>query len=339
MSAYELRPPTMPIPNHPGGPTPITAAELLASRWRRFFALLLDWLIVYGAPIALTIVALIMIDGSDMTATEKEDTGFGVAVLLLGGATLVYQFLYLPLLLARDGRRNGQTLGKQALGVRVVTAEGYPVTYGRALRRELLGTALIAYVIGLYFFVDYAFGLFSNRRQCLHDKIGATYVLREEIPFGDGRPPLPQNLPAPYVPAAPPYGQQPVPPYGQQPAPPFSQQPVAPYGQQPVAPYGQQSAPPAPAPAAPPTPQPAPPFGSYPSTLYDAPQEEPAEEPLYPRAADADDPPEQPATPQPPRPQSPLTARAEAPQQSWSPPRRRDGDGNDEARRAFGDDG
>lgn len=325
MSAYELRPPTM--PNQTGGPTPITAAELLASRWRRFFALLLDWLIVYGPPIGLLLVALIMIDGSDMTTSEKEDTGFGAFIVLIGGATLAYQFLYLPLLLGRDGRRNGQTLGKQALGVRVVTAEGYPVTYGRALRRELLGTALIMYVIGLYFFVDYAFGLFSSRRQCLHDKIGSTYVLREEIPFGDGRPPLPQNLPMPYTPA-PPYGQQPVPPYGQQPAPPYGQQaapPAAPPAQQPPAP--QQPA--------------APPFGSYPSTLYKQPQEEePGAEPLYPRASDADAgavaAPERPAPPEPPR--SPLTARAETPQQSWSPPRRRDGDGNDEARRAFGGD-
>lgn len=327
MSAYELRPPTM--PNQTGGPTPITAAELLASRWRRFFALLLDWLIVYGPPIGLLIVALIMIDGSDMTTSEKEDTGFGAFIVLIGGATLAYQFLYLPLLLGRDGRRNGQTLGKQALGVRVVTAEGYPVTYGRALRRELLGTALIMYVIGLYFFVDYAFGLFSSRRQCLHDKIGSTYVLKEQIPFGDGRPPLPQKLPAPYASAPPPpYAPQPAPPYGQQPAPPYGQQPAPPYGQQPAEPQHSPQ---------PPAPQPAPPFGSYPSTLYKQPQEEPAEEPTYPRSSGADaspgSAPERPATPP-----SPLTARSETAQQSWTPPRRPAGDGNDAARRAFGDD-
>lgn len=338
MSAYEPYPPQ--TPHHVGGPTPIASDALLASRWRRFFALLLDWLIVYGPAVVIMVIVGIVVTSSDMTTREQDDAGVAALVLIFGTATLIYQFVYLPLLLARDGTRNGQTLGKQALGVRVVTAEGYPVTYGRALRRELLGTALIMYVIPLYFVIDYAFGLFDGRRQCLHDKIGSTYVLKEQIPFGDGRPPLPQKLPAAYASAPPsPYAQQPAPPYGQQPAPPYGQQPAPPFGQQPAEPQQRPPQPPSPQP---PAPQPAPPFGSYPSTLYKQPQEEPADEPRYPRSPDADaspgPAPERPATPP-----SPLTARSETPQQSWTPPRRPAGDGdaddsNDAARRAFGDD-
>jgi len=251
----------------------------LASRWRRFFAICIDWLI-YIVPSAIVGVLIALVAISDeMTAQEEEDAIFAVFMLVFVVATALYLFVYLPLTMSRHGARNGQTLGKQALGVRVVTAEGVPVTYGRVMRRELLGTWLINWVTGLYFFVDYGFGLFDGRRQCLHDKIASTYVLQEQIPFGDGRPPLPLKQPAVYPPAGP-YGAPP----------PAEQQPTYP------------------APQTPSHTPPAQPFGSYPSTLYDREPELPQRE----------------------------AAPEERPRHRWSPPRQ--GDGNDEARRAFGDD-
>jgi uncharacterized RDD family membrane protein YckC len=348
MSAYDPYPPKTPSPA--GGPTPIAASELLASRWRRVFALVLDVLFLIVPFVVLAFLFGVFEDTSEYTQDELDGIVGSLALVSLA----LYVLLYLPLLMARSGARNGQTLGKQALGVRVVTAEGVPVTYGRALRRELLGNYLIALVtVLIYSIVDYAFGLFDSRRQCLHDKIGSTYVVNEAIPFGDGRPILPARVQQPVgLAAPPPWGQQPAP-YAQPPEPPGP--PAAPYGQpspqeQPASPEtprepastaygepsphygrpGQRSRPPAP-----PFRGPAPQFRNYPST-HGEPEEAPDDEPLYPRAPGADVSPERPAPPQPPR--SPLTARAETPQQSWSPPRPREDDGNDAARRAFGDD-
>jgi uncharacterized RDD family membrane protein YckC len=327
MSAHEPYPPTAPHP--PSGPTPIGASDLLASRGRRFFALCID-LLIYLAPMGVVMLLLALaVISDDMTDQEQEDAVFAVFAIVFLVATSLYLFVYLPLTMSRHGERNGQTLGKQALGVRVVTAEGVPVSYGRVMRRELLGTWVINWVTGLYSIVDYGFGLFDNRRQCLHDKIASTYVIKEHVPFGDGRPLLPPRhvtAAGAYAPPPSTYG-QPAPPYGQAPAPPYGQQPSPPYGQQPSPPYGQQPAPPYTPPAAPPYAPPA------------APPQQPAGESLYPRepgpaaAPDAAPAPQE-APPAPPAPPQPAAEPAR-PQHRWSPPRQ--GDGNDEARRAFGD--
>lgn len=183
--------PTMPPPPQPGGPTPIAASDLLASRWRRFFAITIDSLILIVPMFTAMVVCAMIVVRDDMTAREEDNALTVIMLVVLLVACALYLFAYLPLTMSRQGERNGQTLGKQALGVRVVTAEGVPVTYGRVMRRELLGTWLINMVTGLYSIADYGFGLFDGRRQCLHDKIASTYVLQEQIPFGDGRPPLP----------------------------------------------------------------------------------------------------------------------------------------------------
>lgn len=89
--------------------------------------------------------------------------------------------LYAPLLLARDGARNGQTLGKQVMRIRVVRENGEPVTLGNAIMRETIGRQLIAaFTYGLYLLVDYAWPLWDGARQALHDKVAQTRVTRVE---------------------------------------------------------------------------------------------------------------------------------------------------------------
>lgn len=87
--------------------------------------------------------------------------------------------LYAPLLLVRGGERNGQTLGKQAMRIRVVRENGEPVTLSNALLRETLGRQLIAaFTYGFYLLIDYAWPLWDRARQCLHDKVAQTRVVR-----------------------------------------------------------------------------------------------------------------------------------------------------------------
>ena len=56
---------------------------------------------------------------------------------MVGGAILgscllfvVVSLLYAPMLMMRDGARNGQTLGKQFVGIRVVRDNGQPYDFG-----------------------------------------------------------------------------------------------------------------------------------------------------------------------------------------------------------------
>lgn len=68
----------------------------------------------------------------------------------------------------------GQTLGKMALGIRVVTAdEAEPISVGRALRRTLLWT-MLAIPAGLGFLT----ALLSPDHRGLHDRLAGTRVVR-----------------------------------------------------------------------------------------------------------------------------------------------------------------
>jgi uncharacterized RDD family membrane protein YckC len=74
----------------------------------------------------------------------------------------------------------GQTLGKRLVGVRVTTADGKPVGFGRAIQRWAIP--------GLPMMLPWPFGhviqiadaiwcLWDDRRQCLHDKAAGTVVV------------------------------------------------------------------------------------------------------------------------------------------------------------------
>jgi uncharacterized RDD family membrane protein YckC len=89
----------------------------------------------------------------------------GIAVVLLGYWTYF------------EGGEEGQTLGKRAVGIRVRNEQGGPAGYGKAFARNL-----VARVIGLFPIVgliDVLWPLWDERKQCLHDKAGATIVVRD----------------------------------------------------------------------------------------------------------------------------------------------------------------
>jgi uncharacterized RDD family membrane protein YckC len=133
--------------------------EVLGSRLRRLVAAIVDGFIV-GIPV----YALAAIVGDDADWT-------------IGLLYVLASIFYAPLLLARDGEHNGQTLGKQLLGLRVVAKDGGHVSLGRAMKRELLGrTVLGAVTFGIYSLIDSLWCLWDGRRQTLHDKIGSTEV-------------------------------------------------------------------------------------------------------------------------------------------------------------------
>jgi uncharacterized RDD family membrane protein YckC len=71
---------------------------------------------------------------------------------------------------------NGQSIAKRMLGIKVVRADGSAITLGRIFwMRNILNT-LISF-IPLYGLVDALF-IFGESRQCLHDKLADTIVVR-----------------------------------------------------------------------------------------------------------------------------------------------------------------
>jgi len=134
----------------------------LASIWRRFGGMVIDGLL-FSVPlwVVYAMVLLPQIAGNKMS-----DTPFWMNFLGLPYALLT--FLYEGAML----QARSQTLGKMAMQVRVVRADGSPISKGQAWGRALAKTLL-----GYLWFVDYIPAFFTRERTTLHDLIANTRVV------------------------------------------------------------------------------------------------------------------------------------------------------------------
>ncbi len=147
--------------------TPYLDAEhALAGRGRRLAAVLLDVVVFY----AVMFVAVLPIGVGKPTA--------GVGTISMGFLLLVFVGLMavnIWLLVQR-----GQTLGKMALGVRIVNRDGAPASAWQLVgKRYILNTlfTMIPFFGGVYALVDICM-IFRASRYCLHDDIAGTMVVR-----------------------------------------------------------------------------------------------------------------------------------------------------------------
>ena len=83
--------------------------------------------------------------------------------------------------MARKGRGNGQSAGKQLIGLRVVPEEGERLTLARAAFRELVLKLLVFGFIGVWLvlppILDYLWPLWNENDKALHDLLGRTSVV------------------------------------------------------------------------------------------------------------------------------------------------------------------
>jgi uncharacterized RDD family membrane protein YckC len=197
-------PPPWPGPEAPpgsGGPPPyyqqpagwqpspgVYAGLELASWGSRAGAWVLDFLVVFAVWLVPVVPGIVVLAATSADAA-------GVVLLVLGGLiAVVVSILYAPFLMQRQGEHNGQTLGKQWVGIRVVRTSGEPMGWGWGLLREfvLKGLALgVASSIasGLTFFLlgiggiapylaDYLWPLWDDQNRAVHDMIAETRVVR-----------------------------------------------------------------------------------------------------------------------------------------------------------------
>ena len=143
-----------------------TGALNYAGFWIRVGAKVLDGLIlgvVFGLP--LIIFAII---GARAGADRQEFGVFQVLQLvfqlLLTAANICYQIFFLG--------KYGATLGKMACGLRVVTAEGGKISYGRAT-----GRAFAEILSGMICYIGYLMVAFDDQKRGLHDHICNTRVI------------------------------------------------------------------------------------------------------------------------------------------------------------------
>ena len=145
------------------GVTP-AASGTLAGFWRRFAAYVIDAIVVGVVAGILEAIVTAVVRGSY--------TDFG-GYTRNGLVSLVIGIIYFGYLWAR----NGQTLGYMALGIRLVRADGAPVTLGLGIARYVL--IYLSFLICAIPAIISAFmvGL-GSQKQAIHDTILGTLVVR-----------------------------------------------------------------------------------------------------------------------------------------------------------------
>lgn len=138
----------------------------------RFLAAVIDALVQYGVLLALLLVAVPTLSLSAALNELALGTMNAVLAILLLAAALLF-FLYKLLF---EALWNGQTLGKRAAGIRVVQANGMPVTFLQVVIRNLL--RIIDY-LPAYYCIGAICVLATRRRQRLGDLAAGTVVVRD----------------------------------------------------------------------------------------------------------------------------------------------------------------
>lgn len=132
-----------------------------ATVWRRFGAVFVDGLIV-NLPMYLLMMFFIAGTASSGSEPPAWMSFIGIPFMFV---TMIYEGLMLSM-------KNGQTLGKMALKVRVVRPDGSPLTTGQAW-----GRAAMKLVLGCLWIVDYIPAFFTKERTTLHDMVAGTRVV------------------------------------------------------------------------------------------------------------------------------------------------------------------
>jgi uncharacterized RDD family membrane protein YckC len=160
---------------------PVAGHWQLSGWWRRVGAYVIDGIVIaVGALILLAIVGALTGGGLLINDTAGV-IGFMVGVLIWGLFVFVAALLYAPL---RMSKTNGQTLGRMALGIRVVRANGQRIDFGYAALREVVVKWLLFNVIagsftfGLAPLIDNLWPLWDEENRALHDMIVDSRVVR-----------------------------------------------------------------------------------------------------------------------------------------------------------------
>lgn len=161
------------------GPAPYAFAGFGA----RLGAVLLDGLIL-GIPLLVVYAIAFGLLFAGLNPTTDSFTGettYGEpngAVVGIGGVlfliVVLVAFLYEPLMTARKGRGNGQTIGKRIVGIRVVNLQNQPISAGQAWGRFLIKSL----VSGSIFYLGFLWALWDTNQQTWHDKIANTVVVK-----------------------------------------------------------------------------------------------------------------------------------------------------------------
>jgi uncharacterized RDD family membrane protein YckC len=150
------------------------AAGELAGRGSRLGAQLLDVLILVciGLPAAI---------GAGLTSSRPLASLVAADFMNIGSVVSLIAFIIWLGATVHFLRRNGQSIGKRLLRIKVVRTDGSPASLVRIIvLRNICNTflAMIPLGIGVIYDITDVLMIFSPSRRCLHDRIAGTCVVR-----------------------------------------------------------------------------------------------------------------------------------------------------------------
>ena len=150
-----------------------TSSAVPADRGTRLGAAIIDSLIFVGAVYVPLIVAIVGTGGFE--APVDDDGGFDnaamVAILVAIAGFVVWGYFTLKFM-----ARNSQSIAKKLMHIKVVRSDGSSVSLGRLIVMR----NVVVWILSLipFFGVVDALFIFGDARQCLHDRIADTIVIK-----------------------------------------------------------------------------------------------------------------------------------------------------------------
>ena len=135
-----------------------------AGFWRRLVAYLIDYLVVIVGSLVVGFVIGVI---AGATGAEEIDGPWLAAIY---AAAIAGYYLYYALM---ESSSHQATVGKIALGIKVIDLEGNRLTFWRAL-----GRSVAKIISAITLFIGYIMAAFTKRKQALHDKIANTLVVK-----------------------------------------------------------------------------------------------------------------------------------------------------------------
>jgi uncharacterized RDD family membrane protein YckC len=152
------------------------SSQVLAGRGTRLGTAILDGLI-FAAMVYAPLMLSVMAGGHPLFTNahfNSSTLGNGPSLLLPVVGLIAYAWLSILFV-----SRNGQSIGKKIVGIKVVRSDGTAASLARIFWvRNVLNIAIGAIPLlgSVYWLVD-ALLIFGAPRQCLHDKIADTIVI------------------------------------------------------------------------------------------------------------------------------------------------------------------
>jgi uncharacterized RDD family membrane protein YckC len=153
------------------------ASLVLADRGTRLGAAILDGIVMAVMVYVPFLVIAIFAGASGAANPDALESGGMPPVFMFGFLLMFVGFVAWSWLTILYVHRNGQTIAKKWLKIKVVRTDGSPASLGRIFWLRNVVNGLLG-IIPLYGLVEVLF-IFGEAQQCLHDKLADTIVVKE----------------------------------------------------------------------------------------------------------------------------------------------------------------